>query len=53
MKYKVILQTDEMSCGVTCLAMMCEYYGVKNVSMAIIRKFAQTDQNGNNITSLK
>lgn len=53
MKYKVILQTDEMSCGVTCLAMICEHYGIKNISMAIIRKFAQTDQNGNNIASLR
>lgn len=53
MKYKTILQVDEMSCGITCLAMICEYYGIKNISMAIIRQFAQTDQNGNNITSLK
>lgn len=53
MKYKTLLQTDEMSCGVTCLAMICEFYGIKNISMAIIRKFAGTDQNGNNIASLK
>lgn len=53
MKYKTILQADEKSCGVTCLAMICEYYGIKNISMAIIRSFAQTDQNGNNIASLK
>ena len=30
-KYKVLLQTDETTCGVTSLAMICEYYGIKNI----------------------
>ena len=39
MKYKVIRQSDEMLCGVTCLAMICEYYGIHNISLSIIRNF--------------
>ena len=53
MKYKVYIQPDEMSCGVTCLAIICAYYGVKNVSISVIRNFAQTDRDGNTIYSLK
>ena len=52
MKYKVIIQPDEMLCGVTCLAMICTYYGVKNISLSTIRNFAQTDRDGNTIHSL-
>lgn len=51
-KYKVYLQPDEMLCGVTCLGMMCAFYGIENVSLSIIRNFAQTDREGNTITSL-
>ena len=52
MKYKVVLQPDEMNCGVACLSMICAYHGVKNLSLAIIRNFAQTDKDGNSIYSL-
>lgn len=52
MKYKVILQPDEMLCGVTCLGMICAYYGVDNISLTTIRNFAQTDREGNTINSL-
>ncbi len=52
MRYKVIRQTDEMGCGVACLAMICAYYGVKDISLSIIRNFAQTDRDGNSIYSL-
>ena len=52
MKYKVIIQPDEMLCGVTCLGMICEYYGIKNISLTTIRDFAQTDREGNTISSL-
>lgn len=52
MKHKVLIQTDEMLCGVTCLGMICSYYGVDNVSLTTIRNFAQTDREGNTIASL-
>ena len=52
MKYRVVLQPDEMNCGVACLSMICAYHGVKNLSLAIIRNFAQTDRDGNSIYSL-
>lgn len=52
MKYKVVLQPDEMNCGVACLSMICAYHGVKNLSLSIIRNFAQTDRDGNSIYSL-
>ena len=52
MKYKIVLQPDEMNCGVACLSMICAYYGVKNMSLSIIRNFAQTDRDGNSIYSL-
>ena len=52
MKYKVILQPDEMLCGVTCLGMICAYHGVDNISLTTIRNFAQTDREGNTINSL-
>ena len=53
MKYKVYMQPDEMACGITCLATICAYYGVKNISISVIRNFAQTDREGNTIFSLK
>ena len=53
MKYKVEKQLDEMNCGVACLATICAYYGVNNISLAIIREFAKTDRDGNSIYSLK
>ena len=52
MKYKIILQPDQMLCGVTCLSMICAYYGINNMSLAVIRDFAQTDREGNTINSL-
>lgn len=52
MKYKVIRQPDQMLCGVTCLAMICAYHGVDNISLSTIRNFAQTDKEGNTIKSL-
>lgn len=52
MKYRIILQPDEMNCGVACLGMICEYYGIRNISLSIIRNFAQTDRDGNSIYSL-
>lgn len=52
MKYTVVRQPDEMACGVACLASICAFYGIKNVSLAIIRNFAQTDRDGNSIYSL-
>lgn len=52
MKYRVLLQPDEMLCGVTCLGMICEYYGIRNISLTTIRNFAQTDREGNTIASL-
>lgn len=52
MKYKVILQPDEMLCGVTCLGMICAYHGIDNISLTTIRNFAQTDREGNTISSL-
>ena len=52
MKYKVIRQPDEMECGVACLAMIITAHGIKNISLAAIRNFAQTDREGNSIYSL-
>ena len=52
MKYRVVLQPDEMNCGVACLSMICAFHGVKNLSLATIRNFAQTDRDGNSIYSL-
>ena len=52
MKYKYIQQPDEMSCGITCLAMICAHYGIDNVSLTVIRNFAKTDRDGNSIKSL-
>lgn len=52
MKYKVIIQPDEMLCGVTCLGMICAFYGIDNISLTTIRNFAQTDREGNTISSL-
>lgn len=53
MKYRVVLQPDEMACGISCLATICAFYGIKNVSLAILRNIAQTDREGNSIFSLK
>ena len=53
MKYKIVRQPDEMNCGVACLAMICAYYGIDNMSLAVIREFAQTDREGNSMYSLK
>ena len=52
MKYKVIRQPDQMLCGVTCLGMICAYYGIDKISLSTIRNFAQTDREGNTINSL-
>ena len=52
MKYKMVLQPDETNCGVACLSMICAYYGIKNMSLSIIRNFAQTDREGNSIYSI-
>ncbi len=53
MKYKIVRQPDEMNCGVACLSMICAYYGVDKMSLAVIREFAQTDREGNSMYSLK
>jgi len=53
MKYKVVRQPDEMACGISCLATICAFYGIKNVSLSVIRNFAQTDRDGNTIFSLR
>lgn len=53
MKYKIVRQPDEMNCGVACLAMICAYYGVNKMSLAVIREFAKTDRDGNSMYSLK
>lgn len=53
MKYKIVTQPDEMNCGVACLSMICAYYGVDKMSLAIIREFAKTDREGNSMYSLK
>ena len=42
-----------MYCGVACLSMICAYYGMTNMSLAVIRNFAQTDRDGNSIYSLR
>lgn len=52
MKYRVVRQPDEMNCGVACLSTICAFYGIKNMSLSIIRNFAQTDRDGNSIYSL-
>lgn len=52
MKYKVLIQPDEMLCGVTCLGMIISYYGIDNISLTTVRNFAQTDREGNTINSL-
>ena len=52
MRYKVVRQPDEMACGIACLSTICAFYGIKNVSLSIIRNFAQTDRDGNTIYSL-
>ena len=33
--------------------MICAYYGIENISLAIIREFAKTDREGNSMYSLK
>lgn len=53
MRYKIVRQPDEMNCGVACLAMICAYYGVDKMSLAVIREFAKTDREGNSMYSLK
>lgn len=53
MKYKIVRQPDEMNCGVACLSMICSYYGVSNMSLAVIREFSKTDREGNSMYSLK
>ena len=53
MKYKIVRQPDEMNCGVASIAMICAYYGISNMSLAVIREFAQTDKDGNSMYSLK
>ena len=53
MGYKIVRQPDEMNCGVACLSMICAYYGVDKMSLAIIREFAKTDRDGNSMYSLK
>ncbi len=53
MKYKIVKQPDEMNCGVACLSMICAYYGISNISLAVIREFAKTDREGNSMFSLK
>lgn len=53
MKYKVVRQPDEMACGISCLSTICAFYGIKNVSLSVIRNFAQTDRDGNTIYSLR
>ena len=53
MKYKIVKQPDEMNCGVACLSMICAYYGMENMSLAVIREFAKTDREGNSMYSLK
>lgn len=53
MRYKIVKQPDEMNCGVACLAMICAYYGVDRMSLAVIREFAKTDRDGNSMYSLK
>lgn len=53
MKYKIVRQPDEKNCGVACLAMICAYYGMDKMSLAVIREFAKTDQEGNSMFSLK
>lgn len=53
MKYKIVKQPDEMNCGVACLSMICAYYGVNRMSLAVIREFAKTDRDGNSLYSLK
>lgn len=52
MKYRVVRQPDEMACGIACLSTICAFYGIKNVSLSIIRNFAQTDRDGNTVFSL-
>lgn len=52
MKYKIIRQPDQMLCRVTCLGMICAYYGIDKISLSTIRNFAQTDREGNTINSL-
>jgi len=53
MKYRVVMQPDEMACGIACLSTICAYYGIKNLSLAEIRNFAKTDRDGNSIYSLR
>lgn len=53
MRYKIVRQPDEMNCGVACLSMICAYYGVDKMSLAVIREFSKTDRDGNSMYSLK
>lgn len=50
-KIKFLEQPDEKDCGPTCLAMLSKYWG-KNVSIAKIREYTETDLYGTNILGM-
>lgn len=52
MKYKVVNQPNEMSCGVACLSTICAFYGIKDISLAALRNIAQLEKNGTGIYTL-
>ena len=52
MDYDVVLHQDDKESGIACLSTICLYYGIKNMSMSILRNFVQLDEEGNDILIL-
>ena len=44
-------QQDQMDCGVTCLRMVCKYYG-QNVSIHLLRRLSQVTKDGVNLLGI-
>lgn len=51
LRFPLIYQHDEMSCGTTCLGMISRYYG-KNLSLSHLRDLAAVDTNGVSLANL-
>ena len=52
MKYKIVMQPNEMASGIACLATICAHYGLKDISLAVLRNIAQPEKNGIGIDNL-
>lgn len=50
-RFPLILQYDEMSCGTTCLMMIARYYG-KSFSSSRLRDLAHVDQSGASLANV-